>query len=336
MRTKRWAAIAVVTMVVIVSGAFALEPPPAGAAEFGPVDHTLADGATGSLRDIVENQATNQGPGGAGCVPTLATCGDTVELEPGQTYTLTCLGGGPLAHGNTPLRLVSFGAVPATIDQTCPGNRILDQGGNEIVTLENVVLIGDAGGQMSPPCFSAGVGPTEQRSWSITISRHTTRVDLPPRDEFETRVLGVVTGGTPPAQVVFDQTTANPASSPEAQALFDQAAAAVEARAGDAGSPELVDAADSSTTTHQGDVFSGHAVETSPTTVFGPATILVGNDQSEFLFVPLGCTNRNDHTHTSSFFDSEFQTTVTHSETHQITGRLVAADPVVASPSFAG
>jgi len=69
-------ATALVATGVLVAGAA-----PAGAATFGPVDHTITDGDPGSLRDIVENQATN--PGALNCVPNGTTCGDVVLLEAG-------------------------------------------------------------------------------------------------------------------------------------------------------------------------------------------------------------------------------------------------------------
>jgi len=191
---------------------------------------------------------------------------------------------------------------------------------------------------MTPACFSAGVTPVTQRSWSTTFSEVVTRRDLPERDEFVTRVLGVLANGS--REVVFDETTPNPASSPEAQALFADAEAAVAAAgAASVADPELVDSADGSQTEHLGTVGNQTQASTTFTIGVGPTTILAGQDQSENLFVPAGCTNFNDNTHTTRFVDDQFQTTVTHSETYQIAGQRsgqTPAVPVVAAPRFTG
>jgi len=297
----------------------------AGAASFGPVDHTLADGAANSLRDIVTNQATNAG-------------GDTVNLEPGQTYTLTCGGGGALVHGNTLLRLVAGptappgpgvpppGDDPATIQQTCPATPILSHPGSTQLTLQNVNLTGGTA-LMSPPC-SVG-GPTTQRTWSTTNHTTDSRVDLAQQDAFSTRVLGVIIRRSPPSQqVVFDQTTPNSPSSAPAQALFAQAAAASAAGTVAQTGPTLIASADTSNTVHVGDLASTSFSTTTDITV-GPGTAQIGQDLSETLFVPPGCASSNDNTDTEHLVEHQFQTTVTHNATFQTTG-------LVAMPTFTG
>ena len=136
---------------------------------------------------------------------------------------------------------------------------------------------------------------------------------------------------------MFDETTPNPASSPEAQALFADAETAVAAAgATSVADPELVDSAEDSQTEHLGTVGNQTQASTTSTFAAGPTIILVGQDQSENMFVPAGCTNFNDNTHTERFVDDQFQTTNTHSETYQITGTLAGAGPVVAAPGFTG
>jgi hypothetical protein len=85
---------------------------------------TTADGGAGSLREAIEDLAVNGG-------------GDTVTLQAGAFYELTC-GGGQLTHGSTPLTLEGNGA---TIVQTCDGDRVFEQGAADL-ELEDVTLTG--------------------------------------------------------------------------------------------------------------------------------------------------------------------------------------------------
>jgi len=104
--------------------------PAASAAQFGPVDPTIADGDPGSLRDIIENEADDP-------------AGDTVVLTAGATYTLLCSEGGQLAHDPaTPLTIVGNGAT-ITIESTCE-ERILDHTGDVdgLLRLENLTITG--------------------------------------------------------------------------------------------------------------------------------------------------------------------------------------------------
>jgi hypothetical protein len=87
---------------------------------------TTADGGvgSGSLRDVVENQATNGG-------------GDTVTLAAGATYVLTCANGGDIAHGNTPLTIAGNGAL-ITMEAGC--NERLFHNGTGNLEFDNVQL----------------------------------------------------------------------------------------------------------------------------------------------------------------------------------------------------
>ena len=69
------------------------------------VTTTVDDGSTGSLRDVIEHQATSPG-------------GDTVVLAAGATYVLTCAEGGTITHGDSPLEIVGNGAT-ITMDAAC-------------------------------------------------------------------------------------------------------------------------------------------------------------------------------------------------------------------------
>jgi hypothetical protein len=94
---------------------------PAGATDFGPVDPTIPDGNTNSLRDILQNQV------GAG---------DLVILQAGATYTLASSGG----DIDIKAGLVTIQGNGATIRQTVPDNRVLDT--DFELTLQNVTITG--------------------------------------------------------------------------------------------------------------------------------------------------------------------------------------------------
>ena len=82
------------------------------------VTTTADDGSVGSLRQVVQAQATTGG-------------GDSVVLAAGMTYVLTCAQGGDLDHGNTPLELVGNGAT-ITMESSCEEG-ILDNGTGALV-----------------------------------------------------------------------------------------------------------------------------------------------------------------------------------------------------------
>ena len=107
--------------------AVAVEAPHVSALTLTASPDPTADGAPGSLRAVL---AAATSPGG-----------DEIDLQAGGTYTLTCLGGGQLGHGTTPLTITTPLGPPATIRQTCPGQRVLTQSLG-LLTLHNVVITG--------------------------------------------------------------------------------------------------------------------------------------------------------------------------------------------------
>ena len=107
--------------VVVLGGVGLLAVAPAAAAgSFGPVDPSIPDGDAGSLRDVLENQVGD---------------GDTVVLQSGATYQLTCEGGGSL---NTSADIVLQGNG-ATIEQTCD-ELVWDSGSD--LDLDHVTITG--------------------------------------------------------------------------------------------------------------------------------------------------------------------------------------------------
>jgi len=93
---------------------------PAGAADFGPVDPTIPDGNTDSLRDILEDQVND---------------GDVVILQPGATYTLDS-GDGDIDVDAA----VTIQGNGATIRQTVANSRVLDT--EDDLTLLDVTITG--------------------------------------------------------------------------------------------------------------------------------------------------------------------------------------------------
>src|SRR5262245_21577012 len=92
----------------------------AGADTLGPVDATLGDGDTDSLRDVLETQAA---------------AGDVVVLQTGATYVLDDCGAGDIDVVSG----VTIQGNGATIRQTCLGARVLDAGD---LTVQNTTVTG--------------------------------------------------------------------------------------------------------------------------------------------------------------------------------------------------
>ncbi|HUC37330.1 MAG TPA: Ig-like domain repeat protein [Acidimicrobiales bacterium] len=130
------------------------------------------------------------------------------------------------------------------------------------------------------------------------------------------------------ATVVYDQTVADAFGSPAGNTAVAQAQAAlVAAGATTTSGPVLLDShattsgpGDPGTTT---DNVLDHAVTNVTTTdTFGPATILVGPNQSQSFFVQAGTENINQNTGTSFYINVETQETVTNFAHYQLTGQI--------------
>lgn len=74
-----------------------------------------------------------------------------------------------------------------------------------------------------------------------------------------------------------------------------------------------------------GSQFTGSAQDITVTITFGPATILIGDNQSQTFFVAAGTVNANGNTHTETFFNDNFQATVTHATDFVFTGQSCGA-----------
>ena len=183
----------------------------------------------------------------------------------------------------------------------------------------------------SPACFSdaGGTTPTTQTTQSTTAHNTTTRVDIPNAHDYLTRVLATGPGG----QVVSDQTTSNPPGSPEVSQLFDSAQAQLRQAFGEQVSISGPKLDESNTSTgpaiNVGDFWDAgfSAVTTTNSTAFGPDAILAGRNQSESVFIPPGCENKNANQHQERFVNSLAQATTTDSATYRLTATAVATPP---------
>jgi len=155
MRTRRVVHL-VVAAVLALACVVVLRAPRVSALTLTASPDPTVDGAPGSLRAAV---AAATSPGG-----------DEIDLQAGGTYTLTCAGGGQLAHGISPLTITTPSGSPATIRQTCPGQRVLVNSLG-LLTIHNVVV---TGGNYAP---SALVTPTggaiEENFGPVTVTDST-------------------------------------------------------------------------------------------------------------------------------------------------------------------
>lgn len=117
-------------LVAVVAAVVVSDAPPAAAAIFTPSPDPTVDGAPGSLRAAV-NAAAN---------------GDQINLVAGATYTLTCAGGGQLVRGSGSYTFKTPSGAPATIRQTCAGERVIEQSAlilpTNMLTFDNVIVTG--------------------------------------------------------------------------------------------------------------------------------------------------------------------------------------------------
>jgi hypothetical protein len=74
-----------------------------------------------------------------------------------------------------------------------------------------------------------------------------------------------------------------------------------------------------------GEVLAHTETSTTTTTTVGPATILIGKDQSQTYFVPAGTVNVNTNTHTEYFLDARYRRVTT-----------ITVEPAAVSPRFTG
>ncbi len=152
-------------------------------------------------------------------------------------------------------------------------------------------------------------------TFTTSISSHTThvRVDLT-QHLFSTRVIGIATDPHDGMPVEYDQTLSVPPASQEVQAAFEAAAAAVRTfmegvvTTGQIliSSPVLLSSSETSQTTFTGEQLDHTEVTTTTTTT------------------PMadGTVNVNTDTHTETFVDDVYETTITDLATYVITGSV--------------
>jgi len=155
---------------------------------------------------------------------------------------------------------------------------------------------------------------------------------------YQTRVLGYIYDNQGNDAWPFNGVTNHPPGSSEVNSLFNQARQAIRDAATNQAvmpgrcasltiDPPVLTA--SSTSTSEVDtgqnVFNRNEVSVTTQTTFGPATILIGESQSQTFFVAAGTTNINTNTHTETFVDDLYQRTVQHNATYTIVGEKVVS-----------
>lgn len=180
-----------------------------------------------------------------------------------------------------------------------------------------------------PVCGAVGGGSNTTTTFTTSTTHHTTytRVDLEDLQADRTRIIAEL-DELPAIPIVYDQTFSDSPSSATVQAGILAAKAALEAAAAPRTvtfiGPTFVASAVNSNTVHTGDVLDHTTQTVSTTTSFGPGTILIGDDQSQTFFVQAGTININTNTHTESFVNQLYQTTVYHEATYPLDGEVEA------------
>ncbi len=188
-------------------------------------------------------------------------------------------------------------------------------------------------------CVSYAAHGGTLATFTTSTTNHVTyvHVDLAAIHAYSTRIqafadLHTVCDGIPVVGMFldFDQTLLVPADSAEVGAAFEDARDAVTSHVsvlecGGAlvfAGPSLVSSTETSQTVFVDSVFDHAVVTTTTTTTAGPATVFVGTDQSQALFVPAGTVNVNANTDTDTLIDQRYQATVLLSTLYVVTGSL--------------
>lgn len=172
-------------------------------------------------------------------------------------------------------------------------------------------------------------------TFTTSTTSHTTftRVDLPTIQAYLTQVTSATDDGV----TTYNQTFLSSPGSAEVSAAFAQAQLALTSAlfvesntppndghgAIVTSSPALVASSQTSETVFVGNQLDHTQTSTTTTTTLGPATIFIGPDQSLAFSVVAGTQNINTDTHTESFVNQLYQTTVTTSSTYLQTGTFV-------------
>ena len=169
------------------------------------------------------------------------------------------------------------------------------------------------------------IAPADLITTTTSTTNHATnaRLDLPAATVYHTRVIGVLASGAP---VLFDMTTDHAPNSAEVNALFTQANQQLRnAGAVKLSTPALT--ASSNITgpkLHVGDqtvVFPSGVNDTWTTSyTVGPTTIVVGENQSQSFFIPIGASDVNTNRHHETFVNNLYQATITRTATYTIKG----------------
>ena len=174
----------------------------------------------------------------------------------------------------------------------------------------------------------AAVGGGSGNTTSTTSTTHhdtfTDQFQTERVDTFLTRIVGRIDGGA----TVYDQSFNLAFGDPVVQAAVAAAQAAINAAVNPdppIAGPTLISSTElqiDTTTDLVSQLLSSMETTITTTLALGPATILIGEDQSVEFFVAPGTTNVNINTHTESVYDRLFVTTNTYltTQTYELVG----------------
>lgn len=196
----------------------------------------------------------------------------------------------------------------------------------------------------SPAGAAVGGGQTTTTTYTTSTTSGTTftRKDLPDVAAYSTRVLGYAGSSCNGGEAwLFDQTFTSASASAAVQSAIATATAAVSAQCGDVSTAALDSSSTSSATAYLGDEVDHTEQSVTTTQALGPTSILIGDEQSQTFFVAAGTVNYNTNTHTQTFMNQLYQTTVTTTETWIVKGSggeqgVVGETPAATPPAAAG
>ena len=177
-------------------------------------------------------------------------------------------------------------------------------------------------------CVSYGAQGGILTTFTTSTTSHTTftRVDLPTIQAYLTRVVS----STDAAVVTYDQTLQSSPASAETGAALQAARQALTdflIETGGSGTvlisnPSFLPGTQTTETVYVGDQLDHTETSTTTTITQGPATVLIGPNQSQAFSVVAGTQNINTDTHAETFVNQRYQTTITNSATYLITGSV--------------
>jgi hypothetical protein len=200
------------------------------------------------------------------------------------------------------------------------------------LSLSLIPILGSPVASADPaPAVGGGGGGTTTTTTSTTEHETHTAVSGPASESSRTRVTAALDG-----TIIHDETVTGAPTSPAVAAALERARAALTAR-GIAPSaingPATVSSSRDVLSTQVTSVLDHTETSVTSTTTFGPATILIGPNQSQTFFAA-GSTNVNVNTHTEYFYNDIVTQTVVNNAHLQLSATTPPAMPPVIPQVF--